>query len=520
MATELQNQSVLVSRNPANKEVIGETMSTPLNEIPAIAERARQVSLSWRQKSLSERLECVKKFRDLLSHGRDSLSKLITTECGKPFTEAMVSEVFGILETCQWLENKAPQLLKDKHVDLNPVFFSGKKSYNTFQPLGVIAVVSPWNYPFSIPAASLLLAATAGNGAVLKPSPKTPLVAAALIELMEKAGFPRGLLGLVQGDRRECEKLILSGVDRVVFTGSVGGGKAIMSIAAQKLVPVTLELGGKHPAIVLPDVDLDAAASGIVWSSFTNSGQACASIDRLYLVNPLGEKLLPKIVERASSLRLGNGLDSNTDIGPLVDAQQFERIQTFLNDARSKGARILCGGKAREDLGGYYFEPTIVTDLNNDMLIMQEENFGPLLPVFTVASADEALARANESELGLTASVWTADLTRGEELARQITAGVVWLNDGLYSHVCPDAPWGGVKYSGFGRAHSEYELLDMVCIKNIGVAGQGLRDWHFPYSETSREYIKAGIDLLHKSTVSEKIEALMRIITLKPRLRK
>lgn len=520
MATEVQKQAVLFSRNPANKELIGETICTAVNEIPAIVQRAREASLSWRKKSISERLECVKRFRDLLSHGRDALSKLITTECGKPFTEAMVSEVFAILETCQWLENRAPQLLKDKHVDLNPIFFTGKKSFNAFEPLGVIAVISPWNYPFSIPAASLLLAATAGNGAVLKPSPKTPMVAAALVELMEKAGFPRGLVGLVQGDRAECEKLVLSGVDRVVFTGSVGGGKAIMSIAAQKLVPVTLELGGKHPAIVLPDIDVDAAASGIVWSAFTNAGQACASIDRLYLLASIEEKLLPKIVEGASALRLGNGMDSNTDMGPLVDQQQFERIKTFVEDARAKGARILCGGNAREDLGGFYFEPTVLTNLKDDMLIMKEENFGPVLPVFTVSSLEEAVSKANETEFGLAASVWTADLTLGEEIARQITAGVVWLNDGLYSHVCPDAPWGGVRCSGFGRAHSEYELLDMVCIKNIGVGAQGIRDWHFPYSENSRDYIKAGIDLLHRAGVNEKIAALMRIISLKPKLRK
>lgn len=511
---------MLVSRNPATKEVIGETASTALDQIPAIVARAREASLLWRKKPLSERLECVKKFRDLLSHGRDSVSKLVSTEAGKPFSEAMVSEVFGILETCQWLENKAAHILHDRPVDLNPLFFTGKRSFNAFQPLGVIAVVSPWNYPFSIPAASILLAVTAGNGAVLKPSPKVPLVASALVELFEKAGFPRGLVGLVQGDRHECEKLIISGVDRVVFTGSVSGGKAIMTIAAQKLVPVTLELGGKHPAIVLPDVDLEAGASGIVWSAFTNAGQACASIDRLYLVKPLETTLLPKIVERASKLRLGNGMNSDIDLGPLVDAAQLERIQELLDDAKAKGARVLCGGKAREDLGGYFFEPTVLTNLNDEMRILKEEIFGPLLPVLTVDTAEEALAKANDNELGLTASVWTADLACGEDLARQLSAGVVWLNDGLYSHVCPDAPWGGVKYSGFGRAHSEYELLDMVCIKNIGVSGQGLRDWHYPYSETSREYIKAGIDILHKPGVSEKLDALMRILSLKPKLRK
>ncbi|MBX9721926.1 MAG: aldehyde dehydrogenase family protein, partial [Candidatus Obscuribacterales bacterium] len=387
-------------------------------------------------------------------------------------------------------------------------------------PLGVIAVVSPWNYPFSIPATSLLLAVTAGNGAVLKPSPLTPLVAEALVELFRKAGFPPDLVGLVQGDRSECEKLILSGVDRVVFTGSVAGGKAIMGIAARNLVPVTLELGGKHPALVLPDADPEAASSGIVWSAFTNAGQACASIDRLYLVRGVKDAVLSNILERASKLRLGDGMRDDVDVGPLVDAAQFARISSLLDDAREKGAKLLCGGKLREDLGGYFIEPTVLTNVNENMRVMQDEIFGPILTITEVDSVEEALKRANDCDLGLTASIWTGDLEKGEELARQLSAGVVWLNDGLFSHVAPDAPWGGVKYSGFGRAHSAYELLDLVCIKNISVSSQGLRDWHYPYTSTASDYIKAGIDLLHKPSISEKLDALMRVLSLKPKLRK
>ncbi|MBX9688421.1 MAG: aldehyde dehydrogenase family protein, partial [Candidatus Obscuribacterales bacterium] len=464
MATEISKEPVLISLNPATREKIGETACTAIDQIPKIVSKAREVSLEWRTRPLNERLEFVKKFRDLLSHGRDAVSQLITREAGKPFTEAMVSEVFAVLECCQWLEKKAAHILQDRPVELNQVFFTGKRSYNSFQALGVIGIISPWNYPFSIPATSILLALTAGNGVVLKPSPKTTLVAAALVELFEKAGFPRGLIGLVNGDRLECEKLILSGIDRLVFTGSVAGGKAIMQIASQNLVPLTLELGGKHPAIVLPDVDLEAASSGLVWSAFTNGGQACASIDRLYLVNPLEASLLPRIVERARNLRLGDGMNSETDLGPLIDQAQFMRVNELVEDARKKGATILCGGNAREDLGGYFFEPTVLSDVNESMRILNEEIFGPLLAVIPVSSKEEALAKANASELALTASVWSADLQVGEDLARKLDAGVVWLNDALYSHVCPDTPWGGKKYSGFGKAHSEYELLDMVCI--------------------------------------------------------
>lgn len=519
MATDISKQT-LFSRNPANKEIIGETECTRVDEIPSLVERARNASKLWRKVALEERLNVIRNFRNLLSHERDAISKLITTEAGKPFTEAMVSEIFAVLETCQWLENKAAGILHEKDVDLNPVFFTGKRSYNIYEPLGVIAVISPWNYPFSIPATSVLLALSAGNAAIIKPSPKTPLIAAKLVELCEKAGVPKDLVGLVQGDREQTEKLILSGVNRVVFTGSVNGGRAIMKIASKNLVPVTLELGGKHPAIVMPDADIEAAASGLVWSAFTNGGQACASVDRLFLVKPIDSKILPKIIEKAAKLRLGDGMSNNTDVGPLVDEEQLERIKDLLEDAREKGARVLCGGKVRADLGGYFFEPTVISDLNENMRLVKEEIFGPILPVIVVDSVDEALEKANSSDLGLAASVWTEDLERGEELARELQAGVVWLNDGLFSHVCPDAPWGGVKNSGFGRAHSEYELLDLVSIKNVGVSSQGKRDWHYPYSEAAREYIKAGIDLLHRPALGDKISALMRVLSFKPKLGK
>jgi acyl-CoA reductase-like NAD-dependent aldehyde dehydrogenase len=510
----------LVSRNPASKEVLARTACTPLAEIPQTVARARQAALVWAQKSVAERLAYIRRFRELLVRQGDAVSRLITEEAGKPFSEARVSEVFSILETCRWLEKKAGKILREEPVELNRVFFAGKQSSNIFQPLGVVAVISPWNYPFSIPAASMLLALAAGNGVVLKPSPRVPLIAAALVGLFEKAGFPAGLVGLIQGDRAEGEKLILSGVDRVIFTGSVAGGRAIMGIASQKLVPLTLELGGKHPAIVLPDADIEAASSGIVWSAFTNAGQACASIDRLILVKPCGSELLSRIVEKTGRLRLGDPLLNDTDIGPLIDESQLKRVKDLLNDALFYGARVLCGGRTREDLGGYFFEPAVLADVHENMRLMKEEIFGPLLPVTCVDSEQEAVALANASELGLSASVWTADLRRGKTLAGQLSAGIVWLNDGLFSHICPDAPWGGVKYSGFGRAHSKYELLDMVCIKNVSVSAQGVRDWYFPYSQDGCEYIKAGIDLLHEKGSAEKLAALKRIISLKSALRR
>lgn len=503
----------IVSRNPANREVLGETAISAKEDIYRTTDRARAAFEHWKNVPLRDRLEKVEQFRKLLMKERENVAALITRECGKPFGEALISDVFGILETCTWLKRKAPRLLGGKHrTDLNPIFFTGKKSYNIHEPLGVVAVISPWNYPFSIPAASLLMALVAGNAVILKPSPRCPLVATELVNMLIRAGFPADLVGLVQGDKEEAEALILSGVNRVIFTGSVQGGKAIMQIAAKKLIPVTLELGGKHPAIVLDDADPAKIAGAITWCAFTNAGQACASIDRLYVHRSVADNLLARIIEATKKLRMGDGMSPVTDIGPIIDDSQMKRFEQVVTDAVAKGAKLVAGGKPRTDLGGYFFEPTIVTNVDSSMLLADEEIFGPILPVTVFDTVDQAVAMANNSELGLAASIWTGAPARGEELAKQIEAGIVWINDGLYSHVCPDAPWGGVKYSGFGRAHSSIELLDFVNIKNIGVSRQGTREWHFPYSRQSLDYLLDGMELIHGESVASKAAALTRIV--------
>lgn len=503
----------IISRNPANMQVLGEVSISTKDDVRRTVMRARDAFQQWRKVPLHERLEKIENFRKLLMKERDSIAGLITRECGKPFAESLIAEVFGILETCTWVKRKAPKYLSGKHrTDLNPIFFAGKKSYNLHEPLGVVAVISPWNYPFSIPAASMLMALAAGNAVVLKPSPHTPYVAAALVSLFVRAGFPGDLVGLVQGDKEEAEALILSGVNRVVFTGSVQGGKAIMEIASRELIPVTLELGGKHPAIVLPDADMDKVAGALTWCAFTNAGQACASIDRLYVHSSVADKVVTKIAELTARLRLGDGMLPATDIGPIIDDSQMRRFEQVVNDAVQKGATLIAGGRARTDLGGFFFEPTIVRNVNSSMRLAREEIFGPILPITTYDTIDEAIEMANSSELGLAASIWTAKTSVGEEIARHLEAGIVWINDGLYSHVCPDAPWGGVKYSGFGRAHSSIELLDFVNVKNVGVSRQGSREWHFPYSQQSLDYLVNGLELIHGDGLNAKASALSRLV--------
>ena len=512
MALEINTNASITSINPANKQVLGQVAVSSPQEISDTVSRAQKAFESWRKTDLKHRLKCVESFRALLFESKEELVKLITCETGKPRVEALISEVFGVLETCVWLQQNARSVLAPQKVRLNPFFLPGKRSYNVQEPLGVVAVISPWNYPFSIPVSTMMAALVAGNAVVLKPSPNTVLIAQAAVELFRRAGFPRDLIGLVQGDRIESAALINSPINRVMFTGSVAGGKAIMALAARKLLPLTLELGGKHAAIVLSDCDIDSILRPLVWSAFTNGGQACASIERLYVVKSIAPQLVERVSRMAANLRVGDGLLPDTDVGPLVDEANLLRVQELINDAVAQGATIAAGGHARLDLGGYFFEPTVLTGVKPTMRVITEEIFGPVLPILEVADEHEAIAMANAASLGLGASIWSKDQAHAEELARELHAGMVWINDGLYTHVAPDAPWGGIKESGFGKMHSAAELRDLVYTKNIGVSGQRPQDWNYPYSQNCLDYLRGGLQFAHGVGLRNKVAGLIKLV--------
>lgn len=499
---------MIESFNPATGELLGAVKTSSLQEVAAVVAASREAQLNWRREPLASRLAKIEAFRKLLVQSMDQVAELISLEVGKPVSEAFVAEIFSVLETAKWLVKNTGKILKPEKTRLNPLFFWDKSSYNVFEPLGVVAIISPWNFPFSIPAGSMLAALAAGNGVVLKPSPKTPLIAEMLVKLLEQAGFPEGLIGLVQGDKEQVEALLQEDIGKVTFTGSVSGGQAIMGLAAQRLIPAVMELGGKHPAIVLADADVDVVASGVVWGAFTNAGQACASIDRLYVEETLVPRLTKRLLELTGELCLGMGTEQLTDVGPLVDETQLERVQRLLEDARSKGATVLCGGKCQRGLGGFFLEPAIVTGIKPEMRLAKEEIFGPVLTLIPVKTAADAITMANDCELGLAASIWTRNLKLGKQLASQVNAGVVWVNDVLYSHICPDTPWGGMKKSGFGRVHSRYELLEYVNIKHVGVCRQKKQDWSFPYDY---DYIRSAVQLVHGQSLKERLQALVAL---------
>ncbi len=331
----------------------------------------------------------------------------------------------------------------------------------------MIGIISPWNYPFSIPATETLAALVTGNTVVLKASELTPLSALELASLLRDAGVPDDVFQVVVGDGPTGAALVESGIDKLVFTGSVPTGRRIAQAAAARLLPVVLELGGKDPMIVLDDADVDVASSGAVWGAFVNAGQACLSVERCYVHRSVYDRFISACAEKTMQLRVGNGMDPEIDIGPLIHERQLQTVAQHVEDAESRGARVMAGGERLTSLGSNFYSPTVLADVNHEMRIMREETFGPVLPIMAFGSDAEAVRLANDSEYGLAASVWTRDRARGESVARQINGGTVMVNDALSCFGISEAPHGGVKASGIGRTHGRYGLEEMVRVKYL-----------------------------------------------------
>jgi succinate-semialdehyde dehydrogenase/glutarate-semialdehyde dehydrogenase len=505
----------IASINPATKEKLGEVPLMHAGQVEEAVAGAWRAFDIWQMTNFAERSKMVMSFHKVLEKHADEVAALITAEVGKPVVEAYMSELTGPLDTCVYLTENIETLLKEQTLNFANPLLSSKQSSIVFDPLGVIGIISPWNYPFSIPVMNMLAALMTGNTVVLKPSEKSPLIGLKIGELFEKAGFPRGVVTVITGDRRTGEALTKCKLSRIIFTGSVAGGASVMAQAAPNIVPVSMELGGKDPAIVLPDAPIDWTAKGLVWGAFTNAGQACASIERVYIIKGKNtDKLIERIVYHTSQLRLGQPTNPDTEIGPVVDEQQLLKIVDQVEKAKAEGAKILCGGNRRDDLGGYFFEPTVMTDVNHKMDIMTVETFGPVMPIMIVNSEDEAVMLANDSEYGLAASVWSPNLRRCEAIARDLNTGTVLMNDCLFSHASPQVPWGGTKKSGIGRSHGQFGLLDLVNIKHICTdsAGGGNRVWWYPYGQTRVKVAQGGIKLLHGSNILTKFKGMIEFV--------
>ncbi len=511
MATDVQAAvRKVASVNPATGELLREFACAGESEMHAAVSRARTAQREWNQLGISRRVNILREFQHQLHKQKSDAARLITQEAGKPYVEALLTEVLVVLDATAFLVKNAYRLLRDEALPHGNIAMKTKAGRIVREPYGVVGIISPWNYPFSIPATESLAALVAGNAVVIKPSELTPVVALELGSMLHAAGVPEDAFQVVVGDGSTGAALINSEIDKLIFTGSVATGKRIAQAAASRLLPVVLELGGKDPMLVLDDADVEVASSGAVWGAFVNAGQACLSVERCYVHRSLYDSFLDACVNKAKQLRVGNGMNSETDVGPMIHERQVRNVEVQVEDALARGARLLCGG-ARLGKGNFY-APTVLADVNHDMKIMREETFGPVLPVMAFDRDDEAVRLANDSDYGLAASIWARDRARGEALAARIHAGTVMVNDTVSCFGISEAPHGGVKASGIGRTHGRYGLEEMVRIKYVGSDRlPGVKKiWWYGYGAAFVQQMEGFLDLQFGRGLGRRVRGAMR----------
>jgi succinate-semialdehyde dehydrogenase/glutarate-semialdehyde dehydrogenase len=517
MATDLQIAVRKVSSvNPATGEVLCELECAGEREVQAAVARARAAQPAWAGVGVRGRVAVLREFQRRLLEKKSEIAEAITREAGKPVAEALTTEVLVVLDAARFLIENAWRMLRDEPLPHGNLVTKLKRGRLVRDPCGVVAIISPWNYPFSIPATEALAALVAGNAVVLKPSEFTSLVALELQSLLHAAGVPRDTFKVLVGDGATGAALIHSrgepGIDKLVFTGSVATGKRIAAAAGERLLPVVLELGGKDPMLVLDDADVDVASSAAVWGAFVNAGQTCLSVERCYVHRSLYDAFLKACVEKTKTLRIGNGLDPQTDVGPMIHQRQLQIVEAHVEDAVARGAMILAGGSRAPELGKNFYKPTVLAGLTHEMRIMREETFGPVLPVMAFEDDEEAVRLANHSEYGLAASVWTRNRERGERLARSIHAGTVMVNDVISCFGVSEAPHGGVKSSGMGRTHGRFGLEEMVRLKYLDVdLVPGMKKvWWYGYGSVFARHMEGFLDFQFARGLAERLRGAIR----------
>jgi len=511
------------SVNPATLESISEFSLADSALCREAIRAATEAHPVWSELSVTTKRKIFSRAKSIFLHRSEEIAALITQEKGSPFTESMLVEIHGSVEALDYYGQQLHRMQKSKRADHHVTYFSHKKSSFAFHPLGPTLIISPWNFPLVIPMCEILSALTAGNTAILRPSTSTPFTALQIGEIFMEAGLPPGVLNIVNCRTAQAEEMITDPrIHSIMFTGSAATGKRIMALASQNLTHVVLELGGKDPMIVLDDADLERSARGAIWGAFSNCGQVCSSIERIYVHHSVAREFTDRVVDLAGGLRVGDPMDKEIDVGPLTLSSQVGLVEDHIQDAVGKGARILAGGERIKDMKGYFFRPTVLSDVNHTMKVMTEETFGPVLPIMAFSDSEEAIRLANDSDYGLTASVWTRDKRTAGYMAGRLEVGTVTINDHMFSFVEPSALWGGVKQTGIGRSHGLFGLMELVNIKYISedYSNKKTQLWWYPYHKDLSYLFKTATLIFHHDRLRNRIKAIPALLPFFPDIKR
>jgi acyl-CoA reductase-like NAD-dependent aldehyde dehydrogenase len=498
VATNGHQAGQIPVENPATGEVVAHVPDLSADEVRDMAQRGRAAQPGWEALGFAGRARVMLRMQKWVLDNAERVIETIVKETGKSWEDAQLAEIsYGANAFGFWAKN-AEKYLADEKVRSSAVLVKGKKLMVRYRPLGLIGVIGPWNYPLTNSFGDCIPALMAGNSVILKPSEVTPLTSLLMLEGLTECGMPQNVFQVATGYGPTGAALV-DQVDMIMFTGSTATGKKVMQTAAETLTPVSLELGGKDPMIVLSDADLERAANAATYYSMQNSGQTCISVERVFVEEPIYDEFVAKVTEKVNAIRQGDpsGGAGTVEVGSMTFPKQVDIVENHVNDALAKGAKALTGGH-RGAGKGYYFEPTVLVDVTPDMDCMREETFGPTLPIMKVRDAEEAIRLANDSPYGLAASVFSKDVGRGEAVARRIEAGAVCVNDAMLNYSAIELPMGGWKASGLGHRHGAGGIRKYCAQQALLISRFNMkRDLHmFPYTKKNTQRLMKAFRLL------------------------